>query len=252
MSISYPPTRDRWLRLRLLDGGDTIPVESVRVTQRVEEDPELVPIEAQLVLNEGSPDDESWWEPDDLLRTIPVSAVVFETDREAFHRGVCVFVSDDGERWTTAGSGAIYRYEEPESGDRKLARLRVSVPEAASAMWRVAILDRDDAPIDDLQVSFLRNVRHLVFRSEPGRSYRLIYGNPLVEAPEYEIGRIVGRERQASAPVAGLAEEVRNSAWVSGAPFTERHPVLLWVALGLAVVSIAGLALKTLRGSAQV
>ena len=246
--ISYPATRDRWLRLRLLEGGDTIPVNEIRVAERVEEEPDLVPIETSLTLHEDSPDDESWWEPDGRLGTIPLSAVVFETDREVFHRGVCVFVSDDGERWTTKGSGAIYRYEEPRpDGPRQRERLRVSIRETAARHWRVAILDRDDAPIDDLGVSFLRNVRYLVLRAQPERSYRLIYGNPKAEAPEYEIVRIIGREQQATAPVAGLGEEVTNAGWVSGAPFTERHPVLLWIALGLAVAVVAGLAFKTLR-----
>ena len=47
--------------------------------------------------------------------------------------------------------------------------------------------------------------------------------------------------------MAGLGAEVANAGWVSGAPFTERHPVLLWIALGLAVAVVAGLALRTLR-----
>jgi hypothetical protein len=41
-----------------------------------------------------------------------------------------------------------------------------------------------------------------------------------------------------------------NPAYRDQAPWSERHPWVLWVALGLAVIVLGGLAVRTLRGSA--
>ena len=46
---------------------------------------------------------------------------------------------------------------------------------------------------------FFSTPRHLVFRPEAGRSYRLLYGNIAAERPEYDLARLVSLERMQAA-----------------------------------------------------
>jgi hypothetical protein len=48
----------------------------------------------------------------------------------------------------------------------------------------------------------------------------------------------------------GLGAEEVTSNYADPRPFTERHPNLLWIALGLAVVLLGSVALRALRAPA--
>jgi hypothetical protein len=257
VSVHYPRTRDRWLRLRLLDGDQAIAVERLRVAERVEDESELVDIRRSLVRSLESAEGESWWEPAGRLPAVPIAAARVETTSEAFHRPVKVSVSEDGKIWRQVGEGQIYRYPADESGSGEppaedeptMTRqsLQVDVRNTAAPFWRVTVLDRDDPPIADLSVVLLQNRRYVVFRAAAGGAYRLAYGNRLARAPEYEIADLTSRDALATARLAELGDEQANDAWTSSEPFTERHPALMWAMLILAIAVLGGLALRSLR-----
>ena len=83
----------------------------------------------------------------------------------------------------------------------------------------------------------------------PGRAYRLLYGNLAAHSPQYDLSRFL----DAGAPkpvylVAALGPEELTRNYVDPRPFTERHPVTLWIALGIAIVLLGFSALRALRG----
>ena len=254
VTISYPRTRDRWLRLRLLEPRDEIRIERLRVADRVQETERLAPSLHTLRLLPESPDGESRWETTVEMPRVPIAAIEIATAQPAFHRPVAVERSDDGDVWERVGAGNVYRYEptpgEDDSAEvrARLESLRVTIDRSAAPRWRVTIFDRDDPPIPDLAVRLLRTRRSIVFRARPGASYRLIYGNPEAEAPEYELAALTSREAVAGARRACLGEAIVSQRGVSGEPFSERHPIILWAALALVVLVLGGMALKTLRG----
>jgi hypothetical protein len=252
-AIHYPRTRDRFLRLRLLEGQVEIDVERLRVAEKIEDESELIDIRRALLRNPESSEGESWWEPNGPMPEVPIAAVRVETASEAFHRPVKVSVSDDGQTWQQVGEGVIYRYraEESSPGDEPGSTrqsLQVDVKNTASPFWRATILDRDDPPIADLEVVLMQSQRYLVFRPSPGTTYRLAYGNANAEAPEYEIAELTSRDSLLGARLAELGGEQANEAWTSSEPFSERHPVILWLMLGVAILVLGGMALKALRG----
>lgn len=249
--IRYPPTRDRWLRLRLLTTDQEVSVEGIRVCEQIEETPELLPVASGISLSSESPADESHWTTTGLPG-LPITAVEFSTSREAFHRPVEVSVSDDGKAWRQVARGLIYRFPAEESADEVFpasAResTRIEFADTTASHWRVAVLDRNDRPIADLGVTLERTATFVVFRPERGASYRLVYGNRRAARPSYEIAQLTTREDLAAAAQVGLGPAVENSAYLSPEPFTERHPVILWMALGLVVLVLGGLALKSLK-----
>lgn len=245
-TISYPETRSRWLRVRILEGDKQFPVRACRTALELVEEAERTPLPVNPELQPDAPAQESRWEVDLGVARVPVSAVHFEATQPQFHRAVRVSMSEDGKTWRNVGRGAIYRYREPR-GDQPRSSLQVEFREARGRYWRVTIFNRNDIPIEGLRVQLAGTPRHVVFRQQSGGSYRLLYGNSRIKAPEYELARLTAREELEATLSGSLGEAEINSAYVSPEPWTERHPVVLWVALGIAVAVLGVLALRALR-----
>lgn len=248
-TISYPDTRSRWLRLRLLSADDKLTVRQVRVAHERIEEAELVPLSAFARLTHDSAHGESRWEVDLGQAHVPAAAVRGATGRAEFHRPLRVSASADGESWRDVAEHDIYRYgyRAAAGGDEPTEQLLIRFSEARGRTWRVLVFDRNDAPIDDLRLELLGTPRHVVFRFEPGKDYRLLYGNGRAEPAEYDLRQLIARDRLEGASELPLGPEATNEGYVSAEPWTERHPVVLWVALGLAVAVLASLALRALR-----
>lgn len=135
-------------------------------------------------------------------------------------------------------------------------RLRAGVDGRASAwpttdgaLQRRRALRRlivSDAPIEDLHPELLLIARTLIFRPEPERGYRLLYGNAAAAAPIYDLGRITTRAQWMNAGFAALGPVEMNDGYVDPAPWTERHPEILWAALALAVVVVVWMAWRAI------
>lgn len=246
-TIGFPETRARWLRLRVLAPDARFPLGGCRVGREIVEEPERIAHPAAPRLD-GTVPRESRWEFDLGVARVPASAVRFETAREEFHRPVRLSVSEDGENWSEIAQTEIYRYRSGAAGRTEAcARLAADFAEARGRYWRVTVVDRDDPPIDDLRAELLGTPRYVVFRQEPGRRYTMIYGNSRVARPQYELARLLARDELEAALVVAAGAEQHNDRYVSPEPWTERHPLVLWLALGLAVAVLAWLALRALR-----
>ena len=92
--------------------------------------------------------------------------------------------------------------------------------------------------------------RRLIFRQEPGRSYRVLYGNSRIAAPQYDLSRVIRREELKAATIASIGNEEKNPRYASPEPWSERHPFILWTALGITVLVLAGLAIRSLKSAA--
>src|SRR5256885_9843918 len=51
-------------------------------------------------------------------------------------------------------------------------------------MLRVEVVNRSDPPLAGASLTFFATPRRVVFRADPARTYRLLYGNPRVSAPD--------------------------------------------------------------------
>jgi len=248
--ITYAETTARWLRLRLQFGEQDLTVRSVRVAQEIVRPPELVALPVELRRVADPPAGQSRWEAH-LDAPLAASAVRLATAREAFHRPAEVSAGDAAAHLQRVASGEVYRYPPAESGsaqaDADRERLQVDFAEARGRHFRVTVYDRSDPPVEDLRPQLLFVPRRVVFRPEPGVSYRLLYGNTKADAPTYELARLTTTEELEAALPARVGAEGSNDAYVSPEPWTEGHPVVLWAALGLAILALAVLAFRSLR-----
>jgi hypothetical protein len=250
--ISYPESHSRYLRVRILDPQAPFPVVACEVGLEVREEPVRLPVEAPLAPVQASPATgaaargASVFETDLGDLRAPLSEARFETTQPEFHRVVRVSSADDGRNWNRVGTGEIYRSVPGGSGSESLG---VSFPEATARRWRVEVLNRDDAPLTGLQARLYAAARDVVFQGDGPGPWRLIYGNSRARAAAYDLEKRLSPDALERTAEVRPGPEQENSAFVDPRPFTERHPFVLWLAIGIAVATLAGLALRTLRTS---
>ncbi len=252
--ISYAETRARWLRLRILYGDRQLRVENCRVSREIVDEAELTPLPFRMTPRGPDPDSagrESIWQVDLEVELVPVSAVHFEAEQSEFHRPIRISWSPDGNVWHEAGRGTIYRYSESGTGgngeEQEYSSRSLEFPERRGRHWRVSVRDGNDVPVDGLLPTLQTTPRKVVIRQNPGARYHLLYGNNRVDPPRYDLGQLTSRKEMESAPYGTLEEEEINPGYVSPEPWTERHPVVLWVALVVAVAVLGAIALRSLR-----
>lgn len=237
----------RYVRLRLAQGTEQFPVTAVEgVFTGASREPERTGLPVKMSMEASADSTETRWRVACGSPNLPISEIVFSTDQPEFYRAVRVQTSDDGEQWNSRASGTIYRYRE---GDRLKEQLRVVFPEFSGARyWRVEVVNGNDPPLGGVAAELRGVPRRMRFLAQPGRTYRLLYGNLAAKSPQYDVGHLfAGMPAKPAYAVASLGNEEVNTAYADPRPFTERHPVVLWVALAIAIAVLGFAALRALR-----
>ncbi len=245
-SISYSDSNARYLRLRFLEGTKQFRVTSAEVAYDVSEPAERAAVPVALEPVSSSPGI-SIWRADLGTTNLPVAEVCFEIEKPEFNRSVRISASADGENWSDEASDKIYRVRQKDQVEESLSAKFGEVQ--GMRYWRVQIENGNDPPLAGARLTLYTVPRHFVFRQEPGRSYRLLYGQSEAKAPLYELGRLAARKDIESAVPGSLADEEVNSGYADPRPWTEQHPSVLWVTLGIAVVLLGFSALRALRAA---
>lgn len=164
---------------------------------------------------------------------------------QTFHRSATLEESEDGKSWRWLASGALYRIQGEES-------LALDFAETRARWMRLCVRQGDDRPVRLSRVQLLGLDRELTFRSDAPGAYWLYYGATSAVAPVYDLAQIAGTNFQASAQRGSLGAREANPGFAAEPdprPWTEKHPALLYTALGVAVCGLGWVALKLLRTS---
>jgi hypothetical protein len=182
----------------------------------------------------------------------PFRALALDVADPQFFRGLKVEARSEpsgrpGElpHWRPLGETCVYRYER---AGHLHQQLRVDVVGRERSL-RIRILDRDDRPLGVRGLTLVTPVERLVFDSAPERRYRLTYGSEALDAPVYDIARTVGDPALwvAQAHAGELGEATRAAQPARSAPWTERHPALVWAVLGVLVVVLGGVTWRAIQ-----
>lgn len=241
--VSFSENNARYLRVRILDGDKAFPARSAAVIQRPQiPAPERVALAMQLEPTRADVTRASAWLADLEKPQVPIREVRFEIGPGEFVREVRVETSRDQSLWSSIGTGEIFRFSQ---GGHECEQL--SVPMGGPLRYlRVEILNGNDAPLQATP-KFYVVPEQIVFEQEPGKRYRLIYGNSPVTAPEYDLRRRISYQQMTAAvPVETEAEEI-NSAWSDPRPWTESHQVIVWFGVAVAMLLLAYTAIQSLR-----
>jgi hypothetical protein len=249
-NIRYSENNARYLRLRIQETSHQFPVTSVDVYSSPGMEKEFlpaagVPLMAMLLPDSSSSPSQTQWTVDLGSSTIPVAQLHFETTQPEFYRAVRILTSADQKDWQSAGGGEIYRYS---VGGKTEESLLVRCYEIwGPRYWRVEVLDGNDARLSAVRMSLALASRFALFKPKPQRAYRLIYGNARAAAPQYDLAKTLRVQPNEEMQHPGLGLEEPTSNYVDLRPFTERHPNLLWLAVGIAVLLLGYAALRALR-----
>jgi hypothetical protein len=250
-TIHYSENASRFLRLRIFESAHQLPVTGAAILTYDTRQPARlpVPVPAAFQLDSSAPSNLTRWSADLSTDQLPVTELVFSTIQPEFYRAVRILTSADGKEWRTICGGEIFRYK---VGEKLEESLRVSFPENwGGRYWRVEILNGNDAPLTETTLSLNMIPRFVFFQPAEGRSYRMIYGNAAAVAPQYDLSRIFHFQGKPSGSIVIAGPEEGTSNYADPRPYTERHPNILWSALGVAVILLAYAAFRALRTPAE-
>ena len=155
----------------------------------------------------------------------------------------------------TASFGNLLRIHRREGGHSiNEERLSVDAPANVSATetkWTITIKNGDDAPIQLRSIRLEMMERDLCFDAAGSTDYTLYYGDPALSLPQYDYARLF--TRQPDAAQAAVGPESLNPAYQprpDTRPLTEKHPLLLWIALALVILVLGAIALRSAKRTA--
>lgn len=153
-------------------------------------------------------------------------------------------------------AGSLLRLHAVQNGHRiDEERLAVDAPSGDfgddASRWTVTIDNGDDVPLTLETVQLEMVERRLCFDAAPGAIYTMMYGDTALTAPRYDYSTLFTPD--ANAALATLGPERANPEYATRPdtrPFTERHPMLLWVALVVVLAVLGLVALRTAKDRA--
>ncbi len=182
---------------------------------------------------------------------VPVDRVRFQVDPKQVNFRREVVLSDAGDLRYGAG-GEITRVRMNRGGTMVVSEeLDVPIGGRRSGPLKITLDNGDNPPLTITGVQLLSIERRVYFDPQGKPLLRLYYGDSKLESPVYDYAKFF--KADATAAQAELGPGTHNSAY-SGRPddrpWSERHKAVLWLAMVLAVVVLAGLALRGLKAKA--
>jgi hypothetical protein len=168
------------------------------------------------------------------FRRVPVDMLRLATATRVFDRRVQVDGSNDGLVWTPLAAARVSRLPDSVTQPIDVA--------ADQRFLRVTIENGDDAALARVRLTALARSRAILVRGGVKGSLRILYGSPLVAAPEYDYALLPASALTLDeVEEARLGPEIRNPLNVerrASGSFFDRHSWLVGALLAAAAVAI--------------
>jgi hypothetical protein len=120
--------------------------------------------------------------------------------------------------------------------------------EQHSKSFEVVIANGDDPPLTIASATASYHERRLYFDPHSHSALRLYLGDKDLERPTYDYAKTaIPSPDAARATLAAVIANPQLTARPDTRPWTEQHPAVLWVALGIAVLGLGAIALRGLK-----
>ncbi len=242
---SYPPSRFRYLRLRVFpDRGlaDDVPVVMSAAALHVVQLPgEDVTLPANLGARQPEPADGgpgSVWAIDFGGYAVPVERLTFDvTDQEFVRPYRLELVDGEGNRQHLA-SGQWQRT----LGEGR--PLEIKFNEVTARRLRLVVTDFRNQPLDLRSATYSAPARQVVYEPKGDVAWplRLYFGNARAAAPHYDFAETLPATINPAPERGSLEAPARNPEYQPAQkPWTERWPWLVYLVLGVAVAVLLGI-----------
>jgi hypothetical protein len=181
---------------------------------------------------------------------VPVDRVRFQIDPKQvnFRRAVAVSNASDHR---LGASGDITRVRMNRAGTTVVSE-EMDVPiGGGSGPLKITMDNGDNPPLAISGVQLLSVERRVYFDPQGKSLLKLYYGDAKLLSPVYDYARFF--KADPAAAKAGLGDGTHNPAYTGrpdDRPWSERHKAVMWLAMILAVVVLAGLAVRGLKAKA--
>lgn len=184
----------------------------------------------------------------DIPSSMPVDRIQFDVPAARVNFRRPVSVSNDKGVQITAGN--ISRIRMNRAGTAAISEdLAVNISADYSGRLTVTIDNGDDPPIPFDRVQPQSLERRLYFEPRGKTNLKLYYGDDKLSSPVYDYAKFFREDPRVA--LAQLAPETRNAAYTGrpdDRPWSERHKLVLWAAMLLAVAVLTVLAVRALQG----
>ena len=260
-TLSYTPSRYRYLRITLSPDpqNDRRPIEigEVVVRRRVKVPGELdvreVPFgQREPVRAGGGPG--SRWVLDLQAGAVPVDRLLATVADEEFARNWYVESggpADANERFQRVAAGVWQR----RAGERVQDMAAEFGQEVRAARLRLVVTDNRNPPLRLTAVKAAAPARVVIAKrpESPSGPWRLYFGHPKAEAPNYDFARNLPQKLDPPPNRVSLGPRQANPIYQpEPLPLTERLPWLTYVLLGAAVAVLAALIFNLARVAIQI
>jgi len=178
---------------------------------------------------------------------VPVERVRFRIDAKQVNFRRTVVLADASEQ--RYGDGEITRVRMNRGGATVIAEeMDVLIRGQNSGRLKVSVDNGDNPPLSISGVELLSVERRVYFDPQGRSLLRLYYGDSKLGSPIYDYARFFKADPAAAR--ATLGPGTHNEAYrgrPDDRPWSERHKAVLWTAMLLAVIVLAGLAIRGLR-----
>ena len=186
-----------------------------------------------------------------LLDRVPVERLAFDLPANAVNFNRTVVVSD--EKGNEIERASISRVRLNRGGQSVTSDdLTIDIYSRTASAVKVAIENGDDKPLPMEQVRPLAVERRVYFDPGGRAAVQLYYGDAKIDSPTYDYARFF--QQSPNAAIAQLGSPGANSEFMSrpdDRPWSERHQVVLWIAMLAAVVVLGALALRGMKGTSS-
>jgi hypothetical protein len=240
-TVSFSPTRSRWLRIRVLNPHAPFPLTGASVGNAVPAEAFAdLPIAARPDPS-AAPATQAWTFSGSVA--LRPAAVSFGAASTTFSRAVLVQSSDDAKTWSPVGDGTIARYAD------HTAALSFAFSEQTAAHIRVVVQNGNDAALP-IAPHLLAVPHDIVFEAVPRHQYRILSSNAAATKPVYDLGARLAHQKW-SAALAAIEPTRPNPDFRDARPVTERYPWLLTAAIAAMAIVLGFFALRTIRKADQ-
>jgi hypothetical protein len=235
-TLTFPPTRSRWLRVRVLDPNRPFPITGATTSSSAAAEPAPMIVGGEPIERDDDTAHEQIWTfaPPVPLRA---TAVTFADGGAYYERTVSVEASDEGTVWTPIGDGTIAHYAQ--GG----AQATICLTEMTARYVRVRVRNGDDAPVRGLRPTLVARRHTIVFAA--GSTDRLLAGNPNARTQIYDLAATLAHEdwRADDAATTAQAANAAYPGYDDQRTIGERYswlvtPALLGVALVLGLIAL--------------
>lgn len=181
---------------------------------------------------------------------VPVEKIVFDIDPAQSNFRRAVQIHDN--KGQMIGVGDIARVHMVRAGQKIDSEdPDVDFSETGEKTLAVVILNGDDPPLKLRGAHLQQQERRIYFDAPASASLTLYYGDEKLDQPVYDYAKFF--QRQSAATAAQLGAETENGAYTGRPdqrPWSDRHPLVLWIAIIVAVLGLGALALRSMRTAA--